>query len=188
MSHYYHFVPKDGVDLPWIFKEFVDRAVPKAMYKKYACPLCSRIDAGAALSAVGLDSSFAGSTGKRDLVETYDYMYVVSSKLRALLEAACDEVVYYEVQNPGDSFVIWPKHLIMPDGSGAFDRSEWCDGCKVFRATVNGPERLTNVPNVTIGAKLLEGPQGPMPSWFVNLELARRLKAAKLKGVDLIAW
>lgn len=189
MSVYYEFLPKDGTLLLPVFKEQIDdRLVDRCHFSKFTCVGCGRIDKGTALAKAGLDATYAASTGKRHLCETYDYMLVVNAELRQLLEGLCDDVMYYDIQNSGIAFVIWPKHIVLPDSSESFSRSEQCQQCGVYRSIVFGPAPVANIPDVMIGAVQLEGPQGPMPAWFANDIIVKALKKAKIRGFTTSAW
>lgn len=184
---YAKLLPTDGKLLPCVFKEDVGGTLSfRKRYKKYVCSACGRLDAGKALDSSGLDPEFAANTGKRHLCNTYDYLCVVNSELRRLLEAHCDDVRYFNVQNKGDHFVIWPKHLVIPDGSSTYERTLKCRTCGFYRSIVFGPGLMHSIPDIAIGAVLLEAPQGPNPAWFVNEELAKALKSAKIKGILLL--
>jgi hypothetical protein len=189
MKKYYDLLSKDGKLLPCVFKSYVDGGLKaNSLYKRYTCSCCGRIDVGPALENSGLDPNYTISLGNRHMSTSYDYMYVINNKLRIIIDRFCDDVLYYDIQDKGDAFVIWPKRLIIPDESNTFSRSDRCSLCKVYRSTVYGPEPIATVPTLTVGAVLLEGPQGPIPAWFVNEDLARTLKSANIKGVTLIKW
>jgi hypothetical protein len=186
MTRYYNVEASDGELLPCVFKEMVDgKLVVRKRYKKYTCTRCGRVDACAALSTVGLDPAFQVSPGTREFCITCDYLYVVSDKVRSIIEGNCDDVLFYEIQN-SDNLVIWPKVIVIPDASKAYQRTRKCAACNAYRSIVFGPEAIQSIPDVSMAVVLLEGPQGPMPAWFANESMAKVLKASKIKGLTLI--
>lgn len=77
---------------------------------------------------------------------------------------------------------------MIPDDSATYARTHQCPACGFYGSIVFGPDLMHSVPEVSIGAVLLEAPQGPKPAWFVDDELAKQLKGAKIKGITLIKW
>lgn len=186
---YYQVGPKSEPLLTCVFKSEQGGALRcRSIYRKYSCAQCGRIDSGTALKEIGLDTAFTVELGKRDLADTYDYMGIVSDRLRKLLESACDCVDFYEVLGSGDCHVMWPKSVIVPDDSAAYSRSEQCQACGSFRSVVFGPSAISTLPDASMGAILLEGPQGPLPAWYVNVDIAKQIKQEKMKGVSLVKW
>lgn len=189
MTVFYEFLPKDGTLQPCVFKDTVGEALlTKQRYRKFACSLCGRIDVGRALAEIGLDASYNGSAGKRHLIETYDYMFIVNADLRKIFETLCDDILYFDIQSKGTNFVIWPRSIVLPDESGRYSRSGRCSLCDICRSTVFGPDAFTEIPDISIVAVLLEGPQGPMPAWFVTADVAKKIKEEKCKGISLVKW
>lgn len=189
MKQYYDLTSGDDRLLPCVFKEFSSgKLTVRPRYKKYACLKCGRIDAGKALKKAGLDPEFEADTGKRHRRYSYDYMSVIDTTLRRLFEDHCDDVLYYDIQDKGDHFVIWPKHLVIPDDSDTYDRTHKCGTCGFFRSIVFGPDIIRSFLDIIIGAVLLEAPQGPNPYWFVDDVIAKQIKKNKLKGINLKKW
>jgi hypothetical protein len=181
---------KDGEMYTCVFKEEdTDEALTlRKRYGKFACARCGRVDAGMALAKSGLPPDFSAIKTKRDFFHTCDQMGIVSSRLRRLFEAACDDVLYYDIQGKGDHFVIWPKHLVIPNGSKSFARTHKCGTCGHYRSIVFGPDLIRTFPDVGVGAVLLETSMGPNPAWFVDQPIAKQIKADKIKGVFLGKW
>ena len=189
MNRYYQLLPSDGALLPCLFKETINSSlVCRSMYSSYACGTCGRIDAGAALRDCGIHPGYDVQLRSRHLWQTFDYMIVIDNFARAIIDALCDDVCYYEIPRSANAFVVWPKRMIVPDDTNAFSRSELCSSCNVYRSTVFGPEPIPRMPDVSIGAVLLEAPQGPNLAWFVNHELAKRLKKARVRGLTVLTW
>jgi hypothetical protein len=74
------------------FNASADTRLARGKYVQYVCPGCNRVDEVSAISS-GVASSFK-ITSRYDFIETLDWVYCVSSKLRSALE--CNEIKGFE--------------------------------------------------------------------------------------------
>lgn len=170
------------------FDESEDRVRLRPRYADLACPRCKRLDPGQALSR-GVDEAVVLRNRRRDLYESFEYLYVMSDRSVQTLRSVTDAVDYYPIPSTPGYSVAWPKLVIAPDPrSGAFEMDHPCTECGRYNNVVWGRGPILPPSDAAIGAFALASSQGVCLAWFGSQEVHDAIRQAKLKGWVSVPW
>jgi hypothetical protein len=156
------------------------KLVLRTDYQDLACAFCGKINELEAI-ARGLPRDISLSTNL-DVVESFDHMLIISSRVKSILEEICDsDVVFHCFPSTGAYYLLMPRVFIhASEGDSAFTVVGTCKKCARYTEVVWGPS-VPTVESKQIMAYQLESRLGLMPSWVVSRSVVTVLKAQKPK-------
>ncbi len=187
MERYFLLYPQDTSETVCLLhhEDATGKIVLRTQYNELQCKRCGKLDERTALAS-GISPDINIRT-KTDLFSSYESLYLVSERLRKIIEANPDSnVSFYDIPGSSNVFAALPNRIYRPDPSSpTFRMSKLCPECGRYRSVVWGTTPPIISDACTFGVFCLENRIGMMSVWVLSESALDTLKNAtpKLKGL-----